>query len=866
MKNRISTITTLLTISLLLVTNILGIKADINTDNIFSIKSTIEWNQLASKCELDSYSNDLVVSLDADIDFEGKFSSIPYFNGTFNGNGHTLKGIEIYSSRINDGVFRITGKDSIINDLKIEMKANNSSSRFGVVGYNQGKINNISVNANIEAISEAGIVAGYNSVNGEIEKCSVSGVLTGQRYIGGIVGKNYGIIKSCTNNAKVNNEIKKEDLDISTISVESIVSTSDKTIISDVGSIAGTSFGTILECVNNATIGHEHIGYNVGGIAGSQSGFISDSKNNASIFGRKEIGGIVGQMQPAMYLIFQEDYLQKMSNQIKVIHNDVNDLADELKVAKDVNTDYVNGVLDNLNAAKDALELLLKDFWNTDKTKFNNAATALSGSISSAISTTKLMAEYNDGESNVVLEKIKNINDGLNELGDTGVQFADSLTAEKEVYKDISNLDTEQLTDGKVLNCINNATIDGDINAGGIAGAMSVENSMDPEDDIDIVGLTSLDASYKVRAVIDKCTNNGSVVIKRNNAGGICGNEKVGLIKNSINYGMLDCDGCDYIGGIVGISSSYIKNNFAKCFVYGHDYVGGIAGSAIKGENNGSLAQIVEYSASAGAIFGNYGDIENDIVENSSEIKDNWYIYDDLAAIDGISYAKKAYPVSVDEVLEYEIDNNLKKVNVIFMDGDEIVFKKTLEYGETMSEKDVPDFVVSNNEYRIWDNYDSKKLQNITKDILFVCSYSDVYPSISTNEEPIPYVVVTGEFQKNDNVIVNVTTENPTNTQNEFITYHIYLAMSNNSSVSGYRLYANDFDKYKVYAKIDDTWSEVEYETDGRYVSISCIDSDTISIVKVEDNSIYTIIVVGVIVVIIVLFFVIKKKNRNKKH
>lgn len=863
-KNRLNIITTLLSITLLLVTNITTIKADVDSD-VLVINNVDDWNQLASDCELDSYSKGLVVSLAQTIIFEDNFKSIPYFNGTFNGNGHTLKTISIESSKINDGVFRITGKEAVIDNLIIEIDGKHDSNCFGVVGYNQGKISNLTVRANIEGFSETGIIAGYNSVNGEIENCEVSGKLTAQSFVGGIVGKNYGIINSCVNKAAINNEIKKEDLDISTISIETITSTADQTTITDIGGIAGTNYGTIKDCVNNSIIGHEHIGYNVGGIAGSQAGFISNSINKANVFGRKEIGGIVGQMEPAMYLIFQEDYLQRMSNEIKVINKDVNALVDELSAAKDVNTKHVENLISDLNAAKDALDLLLKDFWNVDKTKFDNAATALSASLSNALSTAKLMNEYNNGEADSIGNMIKRINDELEGLADTGVNFAESLTEEKDVYRDISNLDKDSDIEGKVLKCENYATIDGDINVGGIAGAMSIENNMDPESDIDIIGLTSLDASYNVRAVIDDCNNNGSVVIKRMNAGGICGNQTVGLIKRNINYGMLNCKDCDYVGGIVGYSTSYINNNYAKCFVYGHDYVGGIAGSALKGENNGSLAQILEYNASAGGIFGNYGDIHNTLVENTTEIKNNWYVYHDLAAIDGISYDKKAYYISSEEVVDLDIDEELKKVNVVFMDDDEIVFKKTLNYGETMSIEDVPDYIASENEYRVWDNFDINKLVNIKKDILFTCSYSDVYPSISTNEEPIPYVVVTGEFQKNDIVTAYITDENPTNLENNFVTYYIHLTVFENARVDSYRLYANNFENYKVYAKYDDGWKEVNHEVDGRYAVVDSIDAETISIVEIKDNSIYIILAVSALAVIIIVLIVVRSKKKKKK-
>ena len=63
---------------------------------------------------------------------------------------------------------------------------------------------------------------------------------------------------------------------------------------SDAGGIAGFSDGTIGNCRNNAVVGYQHIGYGIGGTAGRQSGYIENCSNYGRIYGRKDVGGIVG--------------------------------------------------------------------------------------------------------------------------------------------------------------------------------------------------------------------------------------------------------------------------------------------------------------------------------------------------------------------------------------------------------------------------------------------------------------------------------------------------------------------------------------------------------------------------------------------
>ena len=45
---------------------------------------------------------------------------------------------------------------------------------------------------------------------------------------------------------------------------------------------------------------------------------------------------------------------------------------------------------------------------------------------------------------------------------------------------DVSDDDTDDDVEAKVTNCINSGTVNADLNAGGITGAMARENDLDP--------------------------------------------------------------------------------------------------------------------------------------------------------------------------------------------------------------------------------------------------------------------------------------------------------------------------------------------------------------------------------------------------
>ena len=57
------------------------------------------------------------------------------------------------------------------------------------------------------------------------------------------------------------------------------------------------------------------MGYNVGGIVGRQSGYLDGCRNTGTVRGRKDVGGIAGQLEPQVTLRYDE------TDQMGVIHH-----------------------------------------------------------------------------------------------------------------------------------------------------------------------------------------------------------------------------------------------------------------------------------------------------------------------------------------------------------------------------------------------------------------------------------------------------------------------------------------------------------------------------------------------------------------
>ena len=89
--------------------------------------------------------------------------------------------------------------------------------------------------------------------------------------------------------------------------------------------------GIIEKSINRATVGYPYTGYNVGGICGRTIGRIYDCENYGLIQGRKDVGGIAGQMEPLIIINNANTVgtsINSLDKTIKSTRDDVKDYAD----------------------------------------------------------------------------------------------------------------------------------------------------------------------------------------------------------------------------------------------------------------------------------------------------------------------------------------------------------------------------------------------------------------------------------------------------------------------------------------------------------------------------------------------------------
>ena len=152
---------------------------------VYNAKGLLAWNEAAQKDE------SINCTLTADIDLTGKnwtpigTSFRNKYTGTFDGGGHTIKGLTVTTNDQFVGLFGSIGYAGTVKNVMME---------------------DVQITSN-RSLDFAGGVAGYS--DGTIENCSVSGSVSGTVYVGGVVGAQWeGSITGCSSSATVKGTVE----------------------------------------------------------------------------------------------------------------------------------------------------------------------------------------------------------------------------------------------------------------------------------------------------------------------------------------------------------------------------------------------------------------------------------------------------------------------------------------------------------------------------------------------------------------------------------------------------------------------------------------------------------------------------------
>ena len=922
-------------------------------DEVIYLRTAEDLRALSDNCALDSWSRGRRVVLTADVSLHGvDFAPIATFSGTFDGGGHTIRGLQITDELSPAGLFLTVERGAVISGLTVEGQvAPGGTKEFvgGIAGRNYGMIENCSFFGVVAGSASVGGIAGRNEESGLLSGCTVRGSVSASRYTGGITGYNLGTLRGCINSAGVNTanidpSLSLDDLNLDAASaltdLVSVGAAESRSATSDTGGIAGYSTGTISDgCTNRGTVGYPHYGYNVGGVVGRSSGRISAAVNHGAVHGRKDVGGIVGQMEPYLHLSLRDDLIARLRTELDKLNalvsatlddmdrtssgvsarldtvsaytnaavNDadtlsgqtmdfidknvasINELSDRVDYAMEALPDVLKALesaADRTGDAIDALEQCDKDLTmsSSDRAEVSAASSEIQkssnalndaskelhekveqlqnylndpssmtadevrdllsgalGDLSDAVSAmadittnmakiTAILANFLKDAAPKAHDDIQRALDALNGASDSlgtatsktrkliedlnkrdDITFAElgqdykgtlqslfdnlrstmneldalngeltadtsSLTADlravndqmsvvvnlfldvfvdmssadaSDVFEDTSDEDIDAVTLGKVRGSTNHGMVEGDLNVGGIAGAMAIEYELDPEDDAK-QSTSVLNRVYETKAVVQECTNRGSITGKKDCVGGIVGEMDLGIVLRSYSYGSAKSETGSYVGGIAGLSSSNIRSCWAKLTLSGKSGVGGIVGSGNEGSAVGSgctvkdcrsLVTIESCDQFAGAISG----------RDLGMFRGNLFVSDTLRGIDRRSLAGQAEPVEYEALLALEdLPEDFRRFTLKFVCGDETLKTLSFSYGDSFDGSVYPSLADHEDSYAVWDR---SNLNNLRFDTVVTAEYvpfRSALQSKNEREDGRSVFFVEGKFHEHD--------------------------------------------------------------------------------------------------------------------
>ena len=806
-------------------------------DTIY-LSTAEELVEFSASCTFDTWSEGLTVELQNDISLEGvAFTPIASFSGTFHGNGHTISGLSLTEGLSLAGLFQRVQQGARIEDLNVSGTVKASSTceaAGGLAGRNEGEILRCSFSGSVAGSSMVGGLVGENTATGVIAMSGSNGAVTGSKMTGGAAGSNQGQILGCTNGAYVNTVSGDQAISLENVNLDFSLDmtklTSGDALLSsyDTGGIAGYNAGTIRACENTAIVGYQHVGYNVGGIAGRSCGYILNCTNSGAVYGRKDVGGVVGQMEPYIEMQLTESSLSKLQTQLDELSALVDKASNDAEGGVGGVTSSLNGMSNYVQNAADAAKDLKVNIdasgslsgqggasgsggitvtppsvsvdggaghgsgldisvepgsvsidhgsgigagGSIDNSDFGVGADGdvdvgglLTGgaqivaapdlgNLNSAIGgISGQIARLNgalSGAAGTLANDVRSINKKFDEITDT-LQTAidDAANGASDIVTDASAIDIDLVTLGKVNRSDNTAYVDGDIGVGGIAGSMAIEYSYDPEDDATQGLSAEYKRQYELKAIIQNCTNEGTIQSKRSYAGGICGRMDLGLITDCNGFGSVSSDSGDYVGGIAGQTGSTVRQSYAKCTLSGAKYVGGIvgagaaktvSGAASTVSGNYSMVEITSATQFSGAISGS----------DAGDFAGNYFVSDTLAGLDTVSLSGKAEPISYDELLETNgLPKAMRQLELKFVADEKVLKVETFDYGDSFDEAVYPDIPEKDGYYAVWDTTDLSDLHFDTTVTAEYTRFVTTVPGETRRESGRPVFFVDGSYDE----------------------------------------------------------------------------------------------------------------------
>lgn len=835
------------------------------------ITSVEDLRKLAADCQLDSYSRDLLVILDTDLDLGGEpIYPIPTFGGVFDGGGHSISGLRLATDGSHQGLFRYLQEGAEVRDLHIRGSIAPENGRCqlgGLAGVNRGSISGCSFSGSVTGLNYVGGLVGENY--GAIRASSSAGTVSGKRMTGGIAGYNEGLIADCHNRADVNTTIDQgalqlEDLTVTSLNALELTNAEDENVVSDSGGVVGFSKGVVQNCVNSATVGYPHFGYNVGGVAGRQSGYLTGCENRGQVYGRKDVGGVVGQMEP--YLVLKEsvnllEELALLNYKLNLASGTLGTMSEEMEGALDEIDRSGSSASDRISGGGTISPVSGNDDGGSGTIRPVNGEGTISGGSGVTDQDLQDGLDYIDDNTHIDTDDVT-VPDGLSEdlggmadgmaqiygiiasnSGELSAELTDANNqlsrvlmlmanalngaANRQIFEDVSDELGEDDVEGRVSRSVNTGSVEGDKNVGGVIGDMGIEYEFDLEGSLaEVIGIEGIVSNtFETKCVSSDNVNRGTVAGRRDGIGGIAGTEELGSILRCESYGPVSSSDGGNVGGVVGCSYSVVRRSYAMCNLSGKEYVGGIAGYGTTIADCGSMVGLSDATACSGAIAG-WADMDGEAVRG------NFFVHESLGAVDGISYSGKAVPISYEELLRREdIPAQFRSLHLSFVADGAVIREIEFAYGGSISLREIPPVPEKEGYTGAWQDFDYTALYySAVIEAVYTPREGALAAKNTREDSPMAIVLIQGDFDRSTEVLLDpYTGEGPAVEDGELLeAWTMRLSRLEEGQTYSLRYLPPELERghrVAIYVLRDGEWAPVETEKAGSYLSFDCGES-----------------------------------------
>ena len=476
------------------------------------------------------------------------FDSIP-FSGVFDGNGHAITNLEIYSTVIDYDYLGLFGyiSNAVVKNLGVE-DCNIVSTTW--LSYNLG-----------------GLVA---ESHGNIANCYVTGRLiygeTISPDIGGLVGGNYGTVSNCYADC---------DISCSGSGYES----------NRIGGLVGNNSGFIINCHAKGSIVAGYSSTFIGGLVGFNYNFISNCYATTYTYGNYAIGGLIGGNGGSVSASFWDI---NTSGKTTSAGGEGKTTAE----MQDANT-YTNAGWDFVTTSTNNTS----GHWVIEQNNypqlyfFDNSFLPYDFNGNGTVNNPYLIHDTNDLDA-----MWQNPGDFYKLVSEINMSRATLTTAVVPLL--CSNFDGNG-------HSISNFTINGNTHLGlfgAIAPDCSVINVR--TEDVNITGNNYVGGlcGQNLGGTLGNCYSTGTIAGTAYYTGGLCGENSNGTINNCYSKGSIT--GYKWTGGLCGLNySATITNSYSTSSVIGRStFAGGLCGASSYGD------AFISNSYSTGSVTGNSSD------------------------------------------------------------------------------------------------------------------------------------------------------------------------------------------------------------------------------------------------------------------